>query len=299
MGSMINQNWDFRMVLPTEWPSHNPRRCTSRKSSFVQVIGRPSKAREMKESNDTWMSTMAKRLGMFLFFCVFRIVNVFLIQSKFDPDEYWQQLEPAYCEVFMKAGNPCPGLTWEWKRRPPSTEINSLSDFLEVGMKGPLRSYASILPTLIFYHAIKYFGLDSPWAVARGPVFLNAILVAAPTDWSVWYLSRWMMPQTQSRDGSLSTFQSLWCTYCVLSSWFCAYALVRTYSNSLETLLLMISLCLVGPVRVDTVSRHAVRETTMLTPDISCRKGTHGRFRFKVISQQHFTSLPCIFHRRS
>jgi hypothetical protein len=200
-----------------------------------------------KEIKRLYCTMTAKSVIIFLYFCVFRIINVLFIQSQFDPDEYWQQLEPAYCRVFMGAGKPCPGLTWEWKRRPPSTEINSLSDFAEVGMKGPLRSYVSILPTLLFYYAIKFFDLDSPWAVARGPVFLNAILVAAPTDWSVWYLSGWMMSQSKDKDSATSA--SRWCTYCVLSSWFCAYALVRTYSNSLETLLLMISLCLVAPVR--------------------------------------------------
>jgi phosphatidylinositol glycan class B len=192
-------------------------------------------------------STSTTSVKMFLIFCAFRVVNVFFIQSQFDPDEYWQQLEPAYCRVFVGAGKPCPGLTWEWKRRPPSIDINLPSDFAEVGMKGPLRSYASILPTLLFYYAIKFFGLDSPWAVARGPVFLNAILVAAPTDWSVWNLSQWMSPQSTNKDHIASVAR--WCVFCALSSWFCAYALVRTYSNSLETLLLMISLCLVAPVR--------------------------------------------------
>lgn len=186
---------------------------------------------------------------VFLLFCVFRVLNVFVIQSQFDPDEYWQQLEPAYCRVFTSSGQSCPGLTWEWKRRSSSLEAKTLSDWMDIGMNGPVRSYASILPTLLFYHAIKILGLDTSWAVSRGPVFLNAILVAAPTDWSIWYLSRWM--QAKSTVGDSSTIG--WGSYCSLSSWFMAYALVRTYSNSLETVLLMVALCLVGPVRTPCV----------------------------------------------
>lgn len=183
---------------------------------------------------------------MFMSFCAFRIVNVFLIQSQFDPDEYWQQLEPAYCQVFVGAGKPCPGLTWEWKLRPPSTEFSALADLVQMGIRGPIRSYASILPTLGFYYAVKFFGLDTPWMIARGPMVVNAVVVATPTDWSVWYLSRWIWPSTKENGGA-STRR--WCVYCMLTSWFCAYALIRTYSNSLETLLLTISLCLVAPVR--------------------------------------------------
>ena len=39
-------------------------------------------------------------LKLFLFFTAFRLANVLLIQSQFDPDEYWQNLEPSYCYVF-------------------------------------------------------------------------------------------------------------------------------------------------------------------------------------------------------
>jgi len=193
---------------------------------------------------------------LFLVFCTFRIINVCFIQTQFDPDEYWQQLEPAYCHVFKEPGKSCPGLTWEWKRRPRDTHVNSLSEFIESGMNGPVRSYSSILPTLVFYYVIKCLGLDTPWVVARGPVFLNAILIAVPTDWSVWYLSKWMESASKYQDFSIGR----WCVYCCLSSWFLAYALVRTYSNSLETALLMLSLCLVGPDLLDKdMSQHPYR----------------------------------------
>lgn len=200
--------------------------------------------------------TMKDSVRWYLWFVAFRVINVYFIQSQFDPDEYWQNLEPSYCHVFGDTVDSCPGWTWEWKRRPAQTEIHSFSDLLLSGLDGPVRSYASILPTLIFYSIIKQFGLDTSWMVSRGPVILNAVLVAATTDWSIWYMSRWITPlssskqqQQQQHDRNDQRSLAFWCTYCSLTSWFNAYALVRTYSNSLETVLLSLSVALCSPVR--------------------------------------------------
>jgi GPI mannosyltransferase 3 len=195
---------------------------------------------------------MMKSVVIFLAFSIFRVLNVLLIQSQFDPDEYWQQLEPAYCHVFASSsGERCPGLTWEWKRRPRRTDFVNLEEFVSIGLQGPVRSYASILPTLFFYHIIKYVGVDSSWMVARGPVILNAILVAASTDWCVWYLSGFLCPP--KHDSLLSIRK--WCVYGSISSWFMGYALIRTYSNSLETVLLALSLALVAPELLGDASK--------------------------------------------
>ena len=237
---------------------------------------------------------------------IFRITNVFLIQSQFDPDEYWQNLEPSYCHIFGGGGdsydnNPasCPGLTWEWKRRRQNNQQEQqqqqndsdsnrnswstlLIDFFIIGLEGPVRSFASIVPTLLYYAIIKRYKWDSSWMVSRGPLFINAIFVTAVTDWTVWYMSRWMKPTTttttvttttkQQQDDSNTTTTTtndnnnrhqyaneneneqkqndltFWCVYCSITSWFNAYTLIRTYSNSLETVLLAVSLALVSPV---------------------------------------------------
>lgn len=201
-----------------------------------------------------------RSLCFFLLFCVFRILNVFLIQSQFDPDEYWQQLEPAYCYVFVGAGKECLGLTWEWKRRPSSFDIDSLEQLVQNGFEGPVRSYVSIIPTLLFYYVLKTTGFDTPWLVSRGPVFLNSVMVAAPTDWAVWYMSQWLVvgekPDSVKQHIANIGFFSVFCS---LSSWFNAYALVRTYSNSLETVLLAMSMCLVSPVRESFLHRSVMR----------------------------------------
>lgn len=78
---------------------------------------------------------------IFLFICVFRIINALIIRTQFDPDEYWQTLEPAYCLAFHEDGkyNSKQSLygcayTWEWKRRyhgDSSTMIEGTDSYIE------------------------------------------------------------------------------------------------------------------------------------------------------------------------
>lgn len=186
-------------------------------------------------------TTMTYALLLYLALCVFRIANALLIQTQFDPDEYWQTLEPAYCEVFPERS--C-AYTWEWTRR--------ASDDTERWMqplKGPIRSYLSVLPTHVLYVLVRRFNLDElySWIIPRGPVLLHAVLVAAPTDLAIWYMARWL---SGSKDSKSRQLLSYYCLFCSLTSWFNGYALIRTYSNSVETMLLAVSTALVSPVGV-------------------------------------------------
>jgi phosphatidylinositol glycan class B len=166
--------------------------------------------------------TESKALVLFSL-CVFRLINALLIQTQFDPDEYWQTLEPAYCHAF---GSSC-AQTWEWTRQAPSA-----ASVLEQSLHGPVRSHLAILPTYLYYEFVKILHVDTPFMISKGPVLLHAVLVAAPTDYFVWYLG-----------GKLSSAR--WSLFCSLTSWFQAFTLVRTYSNSIETVLLMAGIALV------------------------------------------------------
>ena len=46
---------------------------------------------------------------VFLCLLFFRIVNAWMVKTHFDPDEYWQVLEPARLLVYGQGW-----LTWEW-----------------------------------------------------------------------------------------------------------------------------------------------------------------------------------------
>ena len=185
-------------------------------------------------------------LRLFLFLCVFRVLNTFLIQSYFDPDEFWQTLEPAYCTVFRRdQGLTCSGFTWEWKRRHP----DPTADLLSQSFLGPARSYLSVLPTDLFYRVLQSLQLDTSdapfasWLVARGPMILYALTVAAPCDLAVWYAAKLMYTSASS---SVTTMIPSWCLFASLFSWFNAYSMVRTFANAQEALLLILSICLVG-----------------------------------------------------
>jgi hypothetical protein len=186
------------------------------------------------------------RIGrLYLLLFIFRLVNAWLIQTQFDPDEYWQTLEPAYCEVFSEY--PCT-YTWEWtKRASHSNDGSWLSRFLH----GPIRSYVSVLPTYIWYRLVKWRGLDvlfGSWVVSKGPILVHAVLVAAPIDLCIWLLGRHAV--SAKRSSQVSSF-AWWPLFLSLTSWFQAYGMIRTYSNSMEAMLLAVGVTLVGTVRFD------------------------------------------------
>ena len=209
--------------------------------------------------------------------CCFRIINALSIQTQFDPDEYWQTLEPAYCLAFSDKTGSC-AYTWEWTRRANVSAPNSLETFLERSRSGPVRSYAAVLPTFCFYLILRIFRIDSGWMVARGPLILHAVLVAAPVDASVWWIGTKVFKnhgnisdqrtrinhQKDSMDSNRAFLDPAKLSLlCCTTSWFHAYALTRTYSNSIETVLLLVGMALTVN-RKPTAVENSVRNSTRI-----------------------------------
>jgi phosphatidylinositol glycan class B len=170
---------------------------------------------------------------------IIRVINALLLQTQFDPDEYWQNLEPAYCMAFHEKGYSC-HMTWEWTRRAPS----SVHGWMERLLRGPARSYVAILPTYWLYAIVQIPGWDFPWMISKGPLFLNAVLVAAPVDVSIWIAAHFIPASKMMYSNDLANIS----LFFSLTSWFQGYALIRTYSNSLEAMLLAVGVALVSPV---------------------------------------------------
>lgn len=209
--------------------------------------------------DDEYNCLSANSVRLFLLLCVLRILNTFFIQSYFEADEFWQTLEPAYCAAFLP-GEACSGFTWEWKRR-SALEVASFGGFIMHSMLGPVRSYLSVLPAYFLYRVASILRIDTAWLVARGPMILNAITVAAPTDWCVWYAARWL--GRNDKKGHFSTWPQ-WSLFCSVTSWFNAYALVRAFSNAQETVLLAVAVALVSPEFIgNEVHRHAVKRACL------------------------------------
>ncbi|CAK1589256.1 unnamed protein product [Parnassius mnemosyne] len=91
-----------------------------------------------------------------------RILSVFLVQTWYVPDEYWQSLEVAHKQVFGYGA-----LTWEWRK----------------GIRSYL--YPSIFAAL--YTVLKITGLDYPEAVVLLPrLFQAAVSTAADYSFYKW-----------------------------------------------------------------------------------------------------------------
>jgi len=238
--------------------------------------------------------TSAHRTSLFrlyLIVCVYRIINALFIQTQFDADEYWQCLEPAYCLAFSSTTDHTDSAqygcayTWEWTRRfeDPGNKIHqndhvNIHAWLERALHGPVRSFVPVMPTFVLYVVARWLGLDTPWVVARGPLVVNAVLIAAPTDVATVYISRWVIRRKETINAySMRVFGRMvlllkmteiewWALLASITSWFNGYALVRTYSNSMEAMLLSVGIALLCPNLFDTESRGRSATSCSLRP---------------------------------
>jgi phosphatidylinositol glycan class B len=79
-------------------------------------------------------------------------------------------------------------------------------------------------------------------------LLLNAIIVAAPTDLAVFYISSYIFKEgvVQSNNNTLLKAEH-WALLASITNWFNGYALIRTYSNSVETVILVLGISLLCP----------------------------------------------------
>ncbi|CAH0719265.1 unnamed protein product, partial [Brenthis ino] len=91
---------------------------------------------------------------------IWRLLSIFVVQSWYVPDEYWQTLEVAHKQAFGYGV-----LTWEWQK----------------GIRNYL--YPSVVAVL--YWLLKLTGLDYPEAVVIVPRILQA-LISTAADYSFY-----------------------------------------------------------------------------------------------------------------
>ena len=190
-----------------------------------------------------WRYTSTK---LVFYCCLFRVVNAWLVDTQFDPDEYWQTLEVAHCVVFKT----CDDRTWEWKSN------------------HPIRSYVSILPTALLYQCLKLCRMDTPLLVRKGPSILHSLLFAAPTDISTYIMANLLFYNTnkQQQQQQRNTGIATWSLLCSLTSWFHGYCLVRTYTNGIECFMIcLVTTCLL-------LGHHTNQSTTNFVSVNYCTK---------------------------
>ncbi|XP_058754811.1 mannosyltransferase APTG1 isoform X2 [Vicia villosa] len=143
---------------------------------------------------------------IFAFCLAFRMLNSLLVQSYFNPDEHWQGPEVAH-RIAFGYGH----LTWEWKQG--------------------IRSYFHPLIFVPLYKFLALLRLDTAWFMMRAPRLLQSVF-SAVGDLYLYKLSSVLFGDSVAK----------WALFSQLSNWFMFYCIARTLSNSLETVLTLVSL---------------------------------------------------------
>lgn len=164
-----------------------------------------SKEQKQVRSDDSIIQFWTER-NVFISCLLFRSVNALLIHTYFNPDEHWQALEVAHRVVFGYGH-----LTWEWERG--------------------IRSYLHPMIFALLYKILAIFKLDTVLFMAKTPRLLQSIF-AAIGDLYLYKLA----------DRIFGKHVSRWALFCQMSNWFMFFCITRTLSNSLETVLITVSL---------------------------------------------------------
>jgi len=185
-------------------------------------------------------STVLLLCGIF----AFRLLNAISIQTQFDPDEYWQTLEVAQCLIYGNKGvsteqtDVACTYTWEWTREhgvlkeESNSIMHAIHKNVHYALTGPIRTFVNVLPTATLYYFLSNF--DSyltpnlaQFLFSKGPIIINALMFIAPIDWCIFVLTRHIYDKEIAG----------WAVFTSLTSWFMAYGMIRTYSNSIEAAL--------------------------------------------------------------
>ncbi|OOF98038.1 glycosyltransferase family 22 protein [Aspergillus carbonarius ITEM 5010] len=165
------------------------------------------------------LSTPPSVLRVFLALVSFRLLNALTVRTFFQPDEFFQSLEPAWQVAF--GDNHAPWITWEWRHQLRS----SLHPLLFTAVYSTVDLFARLLR------------LSPAWQaelLIAGPKIVQAI-IAAVGDLYTWRLACYVYnPLSQEAWAALAlTVVSPW-------QWFCS---TRTLSNCIETSLAVTALC--------------------------------------------------------
>ncbi|OHE94595.1 Alg9-like mannosyltransferase [Colletotrichum orchidophilum] len=146
---------------------------------------------------------------------VIRLLNAWWVLTFFQPDEYFQALEPAWRMAFGEGSGAW--ITWEWRNQLRS----SLHPALFAGVYTLADLIARPLPFI------------RPWLLLAAPKAAQAVFAAAG-DWYTWQLA----VKIYGADSSVSWF-ALFMSMFSPFQWYCS---TRTFSNSLETTLTIMAL---------------------------------------------------------
>lgn len=144
---------------------------------------------------------------IFVIAVIFRGINAFILRTYYNPDEYWQGPEVAHDMAFGYGHK-----TWEWQ---PTARI---------------RGYFHPAIFAFLFRILAFFGLDSRNIIACAPYLFQSIGVAV-ADLFVYRLTKRLFNTTAAK----------WALFAHFSNWFIFYAMIRTFSNSIEAILTIVA----------------------------------------------------------
>ncbi|CAO2658740.1 Nn.00g064630.m01.CDS01 [Neocucurbitaria sp. VM-36] len=150
-------------------------------------------------------------LGVFSLLLAFRIVNALTLRTFFQPDEFFQSLEPAWQLAFGETSNAW--ITWEWR-----TQLRSS---LHPALFATVYRLAADLAALC--------GLNLP---ARAELFLAAPKLTQAVFAALLDCYTWKLAEKVYGRGSRTALTTLALSICSPWQWFCS---TRTLSNCIET----------------------------------------------------------------
>ncbi|KAH8730087.1 Alg9-like mannosyltransferase family-domain-containing protein [Phaeosphaeriaceae sp. PMI808] len=150
-------------------------------------------------------------LGIFALLLAFRILNALTLRTFFQPDEFFQSLEPAWQLAFGESSNAW--ITWEWR-----TQLRSS---LHPGLFAALYRIAASLAHVC--------GLSLP---ARAELLLATPKVTQAVFAALLDCYSWKLAEKAYGHGSRGALATLALSVCSPWQWFCS---TRTLSNCLET----------------------------------------------------------------
>ncbi|KAI5779247.1 Alg9-like mannosyltransferase family-domain-containing protein [Geopyxis carbonaria] len=150
---------------------------------------------------------------IFLFLLSFRILNALTVRTFFQPDEYFQSLEPAWHMVFGEGW-----LTWEWRHGLRSIAHPAV--------------FAGLYKTLNYVHNVLNISPAQQEEIyVAAPKVLQAVF-ATMGDWATARMAGVLWGSEVGWVALALSTGSAW-------QWFCA---TRTFANSLETAITAVAL---------------------------------------------------------
>ncbi|KAF1940858.1 hypothetical protein EJ02DRAFT_219560 [Clathrospora elynae] len=150
-------------------------------------------------------------LSVFALLLAFRIVNALTLRSFFQPDEFFQSLEPAWQLAFGEYSNAC--ITWEWT----------------IQLRSSLHPALFAAVYRIAANLADRCGLGLP---AKAELLLAAPKVTQAIFAALLDCYTWKLAEKAYGRGSRTALTTLALSVCSPWQWFCS---TRTLSNCLET----------------------------------------------------------------